>query len=135
MQDVMDVDSQDDPRGTLVSSSGNSIPTNFPDSVLQHGPGMLQTSQARPRTAYIYDPVMMNHRPGALASDPNHPEAPGRIKAIFDILVDNLLIPRMLPLTSRWATKSEILLIHSEEHWEKVEKLKGTTMDRVILYA
>lgn len=86
--------------------------------------GPLRNPLVRPRTAYIYDPTMLRHRAGPFSPDPDHPEAPGRIKGIFNTLVENRLIPQMLSLESRSATKSEILLVHSLEHWNKVEALQ-----------
>ena len=49
-----------------------------------------------------------------------HPEDPDRIKRIMAILADHGLTDSMRLLPCRMVRKEEAMLVHSEDHWEKV---------------
>lgn len=80
------------------------------------------------RTGYIYDPMMMLHCPdgytptsdSAYIGD-NHPEEPMRIKRIFVRLAEHGLIQRMKKLDFQEVTFEQVMLVHSEGHWDKVQ--------------
>ena len=67
---------------------------------------------------YAYDPQMLLH-----ASMSDHPEQPARIKQIHRTLRDNGLLKVMRLIPVRPVRKNEVLLVHSEDHWEKVEAI------------
>jgi hypothetical protein len=80
------------------------------------------------RTGYIYDPMMMLHCPDGYTptadsahSGDNHPEEPMRIKRIFNRLSEHGLIKRMKKLEFGEVTIEQVMLIHSEGHWDKVQ--------------
>ena len=81
------------------------------------------------RTGYIFDHLMMLHcaegyTPTAdtvVDSGNGHPEEPMRIKRIFQRLADQQLIKRMKRLPFSQVTMEQILLVHSLDHWNKVQ--------------
>lgn len=64
---------------------------------------------------YIYSSEMMSH-----FSPHGHPEQPARIQQIWATLVREELNRRMKWLPIREVRKDEALLVHSEDHWNKV---------------
>jgi hypothetical protein len=94
------------------------------------------------RTGYIYDPLMMLHcKDGyeptpddAVTRDPDpdsgHPEDPLRIKRIFSRLAETGLIKRMKKLRFEQVTMDQVLLVHSEELWNKVQGIEGMSVIR-----
>lgn len=84
------------------------------------------------RTGYIYDPTMMLHcHEGYIPNDSDaadqsgHPEEPMRIKRIFDRLSSQGLIRRMKHLDFSEVTYDQVILVHTKEHWEKVQGTEG----------
>lgn len=74
---------------------------------------------------YVYDIQMQLHR--AIHGSPDgHPEEPERISHIYSLLVANKLISQMKEIPCREAIREEILLVHSEDHWDKVQALACT---------
>lgn len=81
------------------------------------------------RTGYIYDPLMLLHchdgytptADSVLDSGAGHPEEPMRIKRIFSRLAEAGLIKRMKRLAFSQVTLEQVLLVHTAEHWEKVQ--------------
>jgi hypothetical protein len=80
------------------------------------------------RTGYIYDPLMMLHCPDGYTptsdsahNGDNHPEEPMRIKRIFMRLAEHGLIQRMRKLDFQEVTFEQVMLVHSEGHWDKVQ--------------
>lgn len=69
---------------------------------------------------YVYHPQMMLHE-----NVNGHPEEPARISQIYNLLVRNHCIVQMKEIPCREATSDEILLVHSEDLWEKVQALSG----------
>lgn len=94
------------------------------------------------RTGYIYDPLMMLHcKDGyeptsdeAVTRDPDdesgHPEDPLRIKRIFSRLAETGLVKRMRKLKFQQVTMDQVLLVHSEEHWNKVQGIECMSIVR-----
>ncbi|CAA7259140.1 unnamed protein product [Cyclocybe aegerita] len=76
---------------------------------------------------FIYCSEMMLH-----CSPHGHPEQPLRIKSIFTILVHNQLDKLMKWLPIREVRREEALLVHSEDHWEKVVALQHMTVQQRI---
>ena len=86
------------------------------------------------RTGYVYDPLMMLHCPDGytptsddiMDSAEGHPEEPMRIKRIFSRLAESGLIKRMKKLDFSQVTFEQVLLVHSEDHWNKVQGTEST---------
>lgn len=82
---------------------------------------------------YVYSEEMLAHRnlfdnnAEAIEKDNknNHPETPGRLTSIHQILAQEGLLQRMKRLPIRRVHKNEVMLVHSEDLWEKVEAIKG----------
>ena len=55
----------------------------------------------------------------------DHPEDPVRIKRIFNRLRDAGLVARMKKLDFRQVSYEQVMLVHSEDHWAKVEGTQG----------
>jgi hypothetical protein len=101
--------------------------------VLQNQPFAQSQDVATPvprmyRTGYIYDTIMMLHCQDGytpthdnFSSGDGHPEEPMRIKRIFAKLAAAGLIGRMKKLESRNVTMEEVMLVHTEDHWDKVQ--------------
>lgn len=81
------------------------------------------------RTGYIYDPLMMLHcmegymptAENVMDNGDGHPEDPMRIKRIFTRLAEQGLIRRMKRLDFEEVTFEQVLLVHGEEMWDKVQ--------------
>jgi acetoin utilization deacetylase AcuC-like enzyme len=75
----------------------------------------------RPRkpTGYVHDVRMMGHAP---ISD--HPEVPQRLSHIISHLAERDIIQNMVEIEAREVTRDEALLVHSEDHWNKVEAIQ-----------
>ncbi|KAH7913895.1 histone deacetylase clr3 [Hygrophoropsis aurantiaca] len=61
-----------------------------------------------------------------------HPEQPGRISAIRNIIRDRGLLSKMKQIPIREVKKQEALLVHSEEHWDKVLAIQAMTPQDII---
>lgn len=91
------------------------------------------------RTGYVFDHLMMLHcqdgytptADSVLSDAGGHPEEPMRIKRIFSRLADQGLIKRMKRLNFSQVTMDQILLVHTEEHWNKVQ---GTESEPKLLW-
>ncbi|OCF43376.1 histone deacetylase 6/10 [Kwoniella heveanensis CBS 569] len=117
---------------TPISGPSNSAvtpTTAFFPSVFST-PNLGSVERARmTRTGYIYDPMMMLHcqdgyTPTAddvLDNGEGHPEEPMRIKRIFGRLAEQGLIKRMRKLEFDEVTMEQVMLVHSEELWYKVQ--------------
>lgn len=81
------------------------------------------------RTGYIYDPLMMLHcmegymptAENVMDNGDGHPEDPMRIKRIFTRLAEQGLIRRMKRLDFEEVKFEQVLLVHGEEMWDKVQ--------------
>ena len=108
--DLMDVDSDvvsSRMAPSILSESSrpraSSLPANPPDYTV----------------GYIYSSEMMSH-----FSPHGHPEQPARIQQIWQTLVRDQLTKKMKWLPIRQVRKEEALLVHSEDHWDKVIALQ-----------
>jgi len=68
---------------------------------------------------YVYSAEMMNH-----FSPHGHPEQPLRIQSIWVMLTRDELTKKMKWMPIREVRKDEALLVHSEDHWNKVMALQ-----------
>ena len=64
---------------------------------------------------YVYSMDMLIH-----ASLHGHPEQPDRIAKIFEAINGANLISKMKHIPIRPVYRNEALLVHTEEHWDKV---------------
>lgn len=64
---------------------------------------------------YVYSMDMLVH-----ASVHGHPEQPDRISRIYHAIRGANLIPKMKQIPIRPVYRNEALLVHTEEHWDKV---------------
>ncbi|THH11513.1 hypothetical protein EW146_g8016 [Bondarzewia mesenterica] len=76
---------------------------------------------------YVYDAEMMLH-----SSEQIHPEQPERISRIYQLLTDNKCIEKMKRIRIRRVRREEVLLVHSEMHWNSVLKLQSLTPQDII---
>ena len=75
---------------------------------------------------FVYSTEMMIH------FDPNgHPEQPERISRIHDALEEANCLSKMKRLPIRPVRKEESLLVHSEDHWDKVRDIQSEFRPRV----
>ncbi|KAM0756106.1 Arginase/deacetylase [Meredithblackwellia eburnea MCA 4105] len=77
----------------------------------------------RVATGYCFSTRMTMHQPLTTRADADedpHPEQPARIIGIFKKLEAKGLTSRMDRIAVREAIKDEILLVHSEGHWDRV---------------
>ena len=85
------------------------------------------------RTGYIYDIMMLLHcqdgytptEDSVVDSGDGHPEEPMRIKRIYMRLKEAGLIGRMKKLEFEPVTQEQAVMVHTEEHWAKVESTRG----------
>jgi histone deacetylase 6 len=76
-------------------------------------------------TGYVYDTRMLDHWP-TIEPDENeypHPEQPARISKIYLALRTAMCFKKMLKISTRFLEKHEAMLVHSEDHWDKVEAI------------
>ncbi|KAF8973205.1 histone deacetylase complex protein [Flammula alnicola] len=71
---------------------------------------------------YIYSSEMMSH-----FSPHGHPEQPARIQQIWHTIVRDQLNKRMKWIPIREVRRDEALLVHSEDHWDKVMAIQYLT--------
>ncbi|KAG8936674.1 Histone deacetylase hda1 [Tulasnella sp. 418] len=95
------------------------------DNILEY---VAPEGSLKPRagqTGYIYDDRMMLHSPfiDTDGTDSEHPEQPLRVKMIDDKLREHGCIGQMRPIPIRHLLQVEALLVHSADHWEKVEAI------------
>jgi histone deacetylase 6 len=79
----------------------------------------LHKPLARRGTGYIYDPAMMMHT----HPTEEHPETPDRIGIIFREMRIQGLHARMKSLFFGPVARHHAMLVHSEDHWDKVEQI------------
>jgi acetoin utilization deacetylase AcuC-like enzyme len=68
-------------------------------------------------TAYVYDPVYLEH------NLPSHPENARRLERILAVLRDEEMLPRLTLLEPRPATIEELERIHTPAHIERVQRV------------
>lgn len=64
---------------------------------------------------FVYDPVYLEHDTGS------HPECSERLVRIMSLLESSGLKDELVSIAPRMATESEITLVHSPDHFERVE--------------
>ncbi len=81
-----------------------------------------------PKVGYVYDQRMMGHAPTQDPDDPDddddHPEKPVRIQYIDTRLSQTGCLAQMDKIAIRSMRKDEALLVHSEDHWQKVAAIE-----------
>lgn len=98
---------------------------------------------ASAQTGLIYDVRMRFHVEAVPTDDEVHPEDPRRIHAIFEAFVEAGLAWREStsgPLTdyymgridARMVTEEEVLLVHTQAHWDWVQSLTSKTVDELV---
>lgn len=70
---------------------------------------------------YVYSSEMTTHL--KLGNDP-HPEQPQRIVRIWKTLAEHQYTKKMLWLPIRPVNREEALLVHTEDHWDKVQAIQ-----------
>lgn len=73
-----------------------------------------------PKVGIVLDKLYVDHDNGM-----GHPETHERILAIVDMLNFTKLIDEVVKITPRDATKEEITLVHTAEHFDKMASTKG----------
>ena len=129
----IETDSTNAPAGPSTLSQPLSLPTSVVSRARSSSPARIY------RTGYIYDPLMMLHCPDGYTptadsahSGDNHPEEPMRIKRIYSRLSEHGLIKRMKKLDFQEVTFEQVMTVHSEGHWDKVQgtECESTRVDR-----
>ncbi|XP_037936783.1 histone deacetylase 6 isoform X2 [Teleopsis dalmanni] len=77
-------------------------------------------------TGLVYDESMSQHR---CLWDSKHPECPERFIRVLERCKELDLVDRCKQIASRPASKDEIMLLHSEEHYKLLEKTSGVVDD------
>lgn len=88
---------------------------------MSHGLQDLSTEQTF-SVGYVFARAMKTHR-NTLQKD--HVESPQRVERIYQALRKQGLISKMKKLNSRLATREEVTLIHTDEHWNRVEEIES----------
>lgn len=70
------------------------------------------------RYGFVYDDRMILHTP----LNP-HPESPARIQGIYQKLREGGCLAKMRQILIRKVKKDEVLLVHSDDHWDKVQMI------------
>ncbi|KAF9462480.1 histone deacetylase clr3 [Collybia nuda] len=108
-----------DPQQATSSMSARPLPP----TVLRASSVPLQGSQTSGFTVgYVYSSEMTSH-----FSPQGHPEQPERISRIYQALVGTRCTKKMEWLPIRPVRKEEALLVHSEDHWDKVQAIQYMT--------
>ncbi|KAH8306583.1 hypothetical protein KR018_006132, partial [Drosophila ironensis] len=83
----------------------------------------------RKPTALIYDESMTSH---CCIWDTKHYECPERFTRVLERCRDLNLVDRCMRVPARYATKEEILRLHTEEHYERLEQTSGSPNVEVL---
>lgn len=121
-----------EPSSSRAASTSRQLAPARSSSALTSTPA-LPPRQRTYRTGYIYDTLMMLHcvddyQPTdehVQDSGDGHPEEPMRIKRIFQRLKEAGLIARMKKLAFQQVSFEQVMLVHAEDHWAKVEGTQG----------
>ncbi|KAL1759399.1 hypothetical protein FB107DRAFT_270971 [Schizophyllum commune] len=84
---------------------------------------ILDTSRA---VGYVFSPEMLGH-----SKPEGHEEQPARITRIFEALQKSGCIELMIRLKIRPALKEEVILVHSEDHWNKIMAFQYMTDQQI----
>ncbi|POY71533.1 hypothetical protein BMF94_5454 [Rhodotorula taiwanensis] len=82
-------------------------------------------------SGFCYSARMTLHAPLPRTVDSNdpHPEQPARITGIFNKLLNGGLTSRMVRVQVREALREEVMLVHSEGHWDRVRATGFQTIE------
>ncbi len=72
------------------------------------------------RLAYIYDPVFLDHKPGAF-----HPERPARLEAVQTYLTEKGFFNRVRVTPPRPATREQLYQVHAPAYVDRILSLAG----------
>ncbi|KAI0317227.1 histone deacetylase complex protein [Amylostereum chailletii] len=119
---AMDVDPPALPAGAQTASNGP--PLAHP---MTRRAASVPLHMQRFNVGYVYATEMMLH-----SSEQEHPEKPARIARVHDVFKLNGLVANMKRIPIRLAKREEVLLVHSEQVWEDVAKLKHFSPQDII---
>ncbi|GAA5829321.1 hypothetical protein JCM5353_004040 [Sporobolomyces roseus] len=83
-------------------------------------------------SGFCYSARMTLHKPlpkSTVGTDDPHPEQPSRIIGVFQKLDSAGLTARMQRVAVREAVREEIMLVHSESHWDRVRATGYQTVE------
>ncbi|XP_017852625.1 histone deacetylase 6 isoform X2 [Drosophila busckii] len=100
-------------NNTIAIQDG--VTDNFQNAIIAKG-------LRRGATALIFDESMSQHR---CLWDDTHQERPERFTRTLERCRELKLVERCLQLPSRVASKAEILKLHSDEHYDRLESTAG----------
>ena len=109
--DSMDVDVPGVPPVVVPRANAQTARRPRASSLPAHAP--------KHSVGYVYSSEMMSH-----FSRHNHPEQPARIECIWRALVNDRLTQMMKWIPIREVQRAEALLVHGEDHWNKVIALQ-----------
>lgn len=89
------------------------------DNSFKRASSLPASLEPKYKFGYVYDDSMMLHAPQEA-----HPEMPVRILKIFQSFQKGGVIKYMKRIPIRSVKKFEVLLVHSEDHWDKVDAIK-----------
>lgn len=84
----------------------------------------VPTLGGRQHVGYVYSEEMLYHAASTEQDEDQHPEHPHRITRIYAALLNAGYIGMMKELPIRPCIAEEVLLVHSEDLWEKVIAIK-----------
>lgn len=114
------------PNPTNVDSDNHIIPatsvgTEAKSTRLPQAPraSSVPANPSNFTVGYVYSTEMTSH-----FSPHGHPEDPDRITRIWQIIVGRRYTEKMKWLPIRPVRREEALLVHSEDHWNKVQAIQ-----------
>lgn len=117
LEDGTSLQKNDDSR---TSHLQNDVPTVNP--VRSSSVPLDKSPLTTKKCGYVYDLRMLLHAP--LQASDDHPEAPARIQGIAYKLKEGGLLNRMKLINARKVTEMEALLVHSEDHLQKINLIE-----------
>jgi histone deacetylase 6 len=98
------VEQNPDATSIVQKPRASSLPLKYPDFTV----------------GYVYSSEMMSH----FSPQGHHPEQPQRIQRIWMALRSGQMTDKMKWIPIREVRRDETLLVHSEDHWNKVIALQ-----------
>ncbi|BGP17393.1 hypothetical protein JCM10213_001854 [Rhodosporidiobolus nylandii] len=128
------------PRRVLTQEESKNAPTELlrePGMILEDEVQKLSVAEVRKMgfgrapSGYCYAKEMTLHAPLRKFDVPNdrHPEQPARIVGIRNKLSDEGLLDRMQLIRVREVVREEVMLVHSEGHWDRVRATGFQTIE------
>ncbi|GAB0095288.1 histone deacetylase 6 [Sergentomyia squamirostris] len=90
---------------------------------------MEATKLIRGETGLIYDRQMTQH---VCLWDENYPECPARLTSVLDRCKELKLFERCVEIAPKSASKDQVLLKHTEEHYEALMKTSGSRNEEAL---